>query len=100
MFQMLEHVLPANRGIIDAYLAHDSFWRIELLLRSTRSIKANIAYDRDLARITDSYAKSEEERLNEKLEMISYELDSTTTVSLITGGGRIEQVSLLSSSVK
>ncbi|KAF9557975.1 hypothetical protein CPC08DRAFT_710010 [Agrocybe pediades] len=91
MFKTLEHVLPANRGIIDEYLADGTFWRIELLLRSTRSIKGNIAYDTNLSRITESYASLEERMLSEKLEKISYELDSPTTVSLITGGGRIER---------
>ncbi|KAF9553901.1 hypothetical protein CPC08DRAFT_767164 [Agrocybe pediades] len=91
MFRTLEHVLPANRWIVDEYLAHETFWQIELLLRSTRSIKGNIAYDTNLSRITDSYASLEETMLREKLERFSYELDSPMTVSLITGGGRIER---------
>ncbi|KAF9546118.1 hypothetical protein CPC08DRAFT_675601 [Agrocybe pediades] len=91
MSRTLEHVLPANRWIVDRYLDDGTFREIELLLRSTRSIKGNIAYDTNLSRITDSYSSLEERMLREKLEKISYELDSPTTVSLITGGGRIER---------
>ncbi|TFK44065.1 hypothetical protein BDQ12DRAFT_593650, partial [Crucibulum laeve] len=91
MFSTLEHVLPSNRRAVDEYLFHTSFWRIELILRSTRSVNPKILSDPDLSRITESYARSEEERLESNLQDVSYELDTPATVSLITGVGRIER---------
>ncbi|KDR67823.1 hypothetical protein GALMADRAFT_129997 [Galerina marginata CBS 339.88] len=91
MFQTLEHVLPSNRRAVDEYLFHASFWRIELLLRSTRSVNPKIMQDPDLTRITELYSSAEEERINTNLQDVNYELDTPATVSLITGEGRIER---------
>lgn len=96
MFQTLEHVLPSNRRTVDEYLFHESFWRIELLLRSTRSVNSKVMQDPDLLRITELYAAQEEERIDENLRNVRYELDTSATVSLVTGEGRIERVSSLS----
>lgn len=93
MFQVLEHVLPSNRRAIDEYLFHPSFWRIELLLRSTRTISSAIMADSDLARYTDAFTSMEEERIEKNLKDVGYELDTPATVSLVTGEGRIERVS-------
>lgn len=93
MFQTLEHVLPSNRKAVDEYLFHPSFWRIELLLRSTRSVNSKILSDLELLKMTESYQRYEEERLDANLNDVAYELDTTATVSLITGAGRIERVS-------
>ncbi|KAG6867493.1 hypothetical protein C0993_002131, partial [Termitomyces sp. T159_Od127] len=91
MFQTLEHVLPSNRKAVDEYLFHPSFWRIELLLRSTRSVNSKILSDVELLKMTESYQMYEEERLDANLNDVAYELDTTATVSLITGAGRIER---------
>ncbi|KAF9526891.1 hypothetical protein CPB83DRAFT_769552 [Crepidotus variabilis] len=91
MFRTLEHVLPSNRRAVDEYLFHPSFWRIELLLRSTRSVNFKVLSDPDLARAADSYTAAEEERLDNSLSDVAYELDTTATVQLITGEGRIER---------
>jgi hypothetical protein len=93
MFEVLNHVQPSNRRAVDEYLYHSSFWRIELLLRSTRSVNPKILSDPDLSRSVDSYAKAEEDRLDANLQDVAYELDTPATVSLITGVGRIERVS-------
>jgi hypothetical protein len=92
MFQTLEHVLPSNRRVVDEYLFHESFWRIELLLRSTRSVNPKVLQDPDLTRITELYSIAEEERIDANLRDVAYELDTPATVSLITGEGRIERV--------
>lgn len=97
MFGTLEHVLPSNRRAVDEYLFHTSFWRIELLLRSTRSVNPKILSDPDLVRITESYTKAEEERLDLNLQDVAYEVDTSATVSLVTGEGRIERVSTVES---
>lgn len=49
--------------------------------------------DTELVRMSDSYMKGEEERLDAALRSVQYELDTPATVSLITGAGRIERVS-------
>ena len=92
MFQMLEYVLPSNRRAVDEYLFHPSFWRIELLLRSTRSVNPKTLQDPDLTRMTELYSTAEEERIDGNLRDVAYELDTPATVSLITGEGRIERV--------
>jgi len=92
MFQILEHVLPSNRRTVDEYLSHPSFWRLELILRSTRSVNPKILEDPDLVRITEAFGAAEEERLESNLQNVSYELDTSATVSLVTGEGRIERV--------
>ncbi|TFK64971.1 hypothetical protein BDN72DRAFT_846149 [Pluteus cervinus] len=94
IFLHLKHILPSNRRAVDEYLFHASFWRIELLLRSTRSVNPNVLSDTDLMRITDAYEKEEEERLDENLQGVEYELDTPATVSLVTGAGRIERYCL------
>ncbi|KAF8069904.1 hypothetical protein FPV67DRAFT_991835 [Lyophyllum atratum] len=80
MFRILEHVLPSNRRAADEYLFHSSFWRIELLLRSTRSVSSKILSDPDLSKMTESYERDEEERLDANLNDVAYELDTPTTV--------------------
>ena len=92
MFQTLEYVLPSNRRAVDEYLFHPSFWRIELLLRSTRSVNPKVLQDPDLTRTTELYSIAEEERIDANLRDVAYELDTPATVSLITGEGRIERV--------
>lgn len=92
MFKTLEHVMPSNRRAVDEYLFHPSFWRIELLLRSTRSVNPKILSDSDLMRITENYSIFEEDRLEQNLADVAYELDTPATVSLVTGEGRIERV--------
>lgn len=93
MFQTLEFVLTSNRRAVDEYLFHASFWRIELLLRSTRSVNPKVFTDPDLIRMTESYSAAEEERIDQNLQDVGYELDTPATVSLVTGVGRIERVS-------
>ncbi|KAG6908712.1 hypothetical protein DXG01_003645, partial [Tephrocybe rancida] len=91
MFQVLEYILPSNRRAVDEYLFHPSFWRIELLLRSTRSVGSKVLADPDLSKMTEVYERYEEERLDDNLHGVAYELDTPATVSLITGAGRIER---------
>ncbi|EKM75603.1 hypothetical protein AGABI1DRAFT_64395 [Agaricus bisporus var. burnettii JB137-S8] len=91
MFEMLDYVLPSNRRGVDEYLFHTSFWRIELLLRSTTPVNPMMLLDNDLVRYTEMYTAAEEKRLETNLEDVGYELDTTATVSLVTGEGRIER---------
>lgn len=92
MHRDLEAVKPDNRFIVDWYLDLDCFRTIEQLLRSTKSTDENERLDPDLAKLTDAYVTSEEERLEKNLKSVGYNIDSPATVSLITGAGRIERV--------
>ncbi|KAG6834468.1 hypothetical protein H0H93_009456, partial [Arthromyces matolae] len=92
MFRTLEYVLPSNRKAVDEYLFHPSFWRIELLLRSMRSVNPKVLSEPELIKMTESYQEYEEERLDANLNDVAYELDTMATVALITGAGRIERV--------
>ncbi len=92
MHRDLEAVQPYNRFIVDWYLDLDCFRTIEQLLRSTKTVDENERLDSDLAKLTDVYTRSEEERLEKNLKSVGYNIDSPATVSLITGAGRIERV--------
>lgn len=94
MFGLVDKVLPSNRRIVDDYLSHFSFWRIDLLLRSTHSTSHSGQTDHELVRVTEAYTAAEEERLSRNLESVAFEIDTSATVALITGPGRIERVSI------
>lgn len=70
----------------------DCFRRIGQLLRLTRTTAEKERLDPDLAKLTDAYFKSEEERLEKSLKSVGWNIDLPTTVSLITGAGRIQRV--------
>ncbi|KAI3602849.1 hypothetical protein WG66_011217 [Moniliophthora roreri] len=91
MIKCAREVLPENRRSVDQYLSHLTFDRIELLLRSTRSLSHTFSADRYLIQATDAYTESEEKRLVRALDGMAYELDTPETVSLVTGPGRIER---------
>lgn len=92
MHRDLESVKADNRSIIDWYLNLDCFRTIEQLLRSTKTVNETQRLDAELASLTDTYVRSEEERLEKNLKSVGYHIDSPATVSLITGSRRIERV--------
>jgi hypothetical protein len=94
MIKVKRAALPENRQALDQYLSDQTFGRIELLLRSTRSLSHSIPADRCLSQATEAYTKLEEERLEEALSRMAYDIDTPEVVSLITGPGRIERVSI------
>ncbi|KAG6852575.1 hypothetical protein C0991_010867 [Blastosporella zonata] len=83
-------VRPDNLFILDDYLDDCSFHRLELLLQSPNTEAVTIAPE--LAKLRDEFCALEEEKLKNNLEKVSYNIDSPSTVSLITGPGRIERV--------
>jgi hypothetical protein len=89
-----EHVLDANRTIVDLYLDNPIFQRIELLLNSIQRPGGEIDTTSGLHQKFVSYVQTEEARMAEILESISYEIDALNTLTLITDGGRIERVCL------
>ncbi|KAG6816619.1 hypothetical protein H0H93_007877, partial [Arthromyces matolae] len=78
-----------NLGLYDFYLCAGPFNYLHHLLRSTK--KASVFIHPELAKIRDQLTKSEEARLVENLEKLSYNLDSEATVTLVTGPHRIER---------
>ncbi|KAJ4475456.1 hypothetical protein J3R30DRAFT_3405750 [Lentinula aciculospora] len=69
--------LPVNRYNINDYLFEP--------------LESENGNDAKLTQITDAHSAMEEERLQENLERIAYDIDSPTTVALVTGPGRIER---------
>ncbi|TFK63878.1 hypothetical protein BDN72DRAFT_826239 [Pluteus cervinus] len=90
IFKSLDRLVPANRNIVCAYLKDGSFVRLEHILRSTKSVETT-SHDPELAKLIETYEKTEEERLCRNLDSVAYELDSIETVGLVTGPGRIER---------
>ncbi|KAK7043094.1 hypothetical protein VNI00_008448 [Paramarasmius palmivorus] len=91
MIKCARRTLPENRRVVDQYLAHQNFDRIELLLRSTRSLSHTFTADRYLSEAIDTYTNAEQKRLERALEHMAYEIDTPEVVSLVTGPGRIER---------
>lgn len=86
-----QKVLKENRYHVDNYLRHYAIAGVELVLRSTKATNEyNLCPELDA--LTEAHASAEEERLRKNLENIHYDMDSASTVTLITGPGRIERV--------
>ncbi len=91
MYDIFPNVLPANREAVARYLQHRVIYKVDKLLRSTRDV-SNTLQSSELRRLTEKYTKLEEARLGANLEDVRYEIDGRSTVSIITGPGRIERV--------
>lgn len=90
--QLLEKMVrskvhPANRVIVDEYL--DETWHPVTEL--VESFAAEQPTETFWARF-QPYIKSEEERLEKKLESLHYHIDASDTLTLVLGPGRIEKV--------
>ncbi|KAG6908277.1 hypothetical protein DXG01_005483 [Tephrocybe rancida] len=81
-------VRPDNLRLLDGYLDKDPFFRLELLLRSSPQDSDII---QELAKLRNEFNADEERRLMVNLNYIKYNIDSPSTVPLITGRGRIER---------
>jgi len=80
-------VLPPNRKAIDKYFT--TVWKAVHTL--TAAVPSRY-YDLDDSEKFELYLKSEKERLEKKLQALHYVIDGIDTVTLITGGDRIEKV--------
>ncbi|KAJ6561494.1 hypothetical protein DFH09DRAFT_1160085 [Mycena vulgaris] len=86
MFAVSLNVMPANRGPVNKYL--DSIYNGVTTLHAG----LNPCYiNENLQEKFTSYVEAEEARLRGNLEAISYDIDASNTLSLITGQGRIER---------
>jgi hypothetical protein len=79
-------VLAPNREAVDDYFS--SVWRI------VHTLTAAVLSLDDVYGVEkfSSYLESEEARLGKNLRDVNYVLDGVDTLTLITGGGRIEKV--------
>jgi hypothetical protein len=89
MLGTLGSVLHSNRVLADGYLADATFTKIDLLLRS---VAPTTNYDLDLDQKMQPYVLEEENRLEQNLRSVAWEIDDANTLSLVTGPGRIERV--------
>lgn len=89
MFDLLDKIKPMNRRIVDEYLVKT--W--DLVMVFSFPVQKFVLKDNIKAHF-EPWVTSEEERIKKNLEEIRYDIDSLDTVSLITGPGRIEMVSL------
>ena len=88
MFAVRSQIHPANRAAIDKYL--QTTWKRVCTLTSSfaTTYQSEALYER-----FRGYVEAEEQRLREGLETARYKVDEVETLALITGPGRIEQVS-------
>ncbi|KAG6906642.1 hypothetical protein DXG01_012817 [Tephrocybe rancida] len=91
IYKLRQKVRPDNRMALDTHLDKPKLYQLELLLRSTKPISEGTVIAPELANLRDEFNTEEEERIRDNLEKISYTIDSTATVSLVTGPGRIER---------
>ena len=89
MFGMLPKILPDNRIFIDQYLA--GTWQI--LYEVIAAVEYRAVPDGLRARFA-LYVKAEEKRLQANLNDIRYDIDELDALTLVTGPGRIEKVSV------
>jgi hypothetical protein len=81
-------VLPPNRESIDDYFTYA--WKpIHTLTAATFQLQPGPSHPEKF----ESYLEAEEIRLGNNLKAVEYVIDGTDTLTLITGGGRIEKVS-------
>ncbi|KAK7062151.1 hypothetical protein R3P38DRAFT_2495366 [Favolaschia claudopus] len=86
MFSLRFHVLQANQVSVDKYL--DTIYEGVTTLHSA----LNPCYvNLSLQERFKSYVEAEEARLRGNLEAVSFDIDATNTLSLVTGPGRIER---------
>lgn len=90
MYNLLDDILPVNRGLVDMYLGSYAFSRVELLLKSVNAYSG--AGEKELQEKIQPYITREEARLKDTLDIVDWNIDSMDTLSLITGPGRFEKV--------
>ncbi|KAG6905943.1 hypothetical protein DXG01_016775 [Tephrocybe rancida] len=88
IYKLRYKVLLENLRLLDNYLDEAPFYRLDLLLRAA---PRDVYISPDLAKLRDKFGADEEKELMEKLEEIKYNLDCPSTISLVTGPGRIER---------
>ena len=88
MFALEPHVRAENHTFVAEYLMN--VWRPVTTLSASMS---TFAVEDELWSRFESYVLAEEKRLDDALKDVHYYIDAVETLYLITGPGRIEQVS-------
>ncbi|KAJ7031624.1 hypothetical protein C8F04DRAFT_1110026 [Mycena alexandri] len=86
MFAILPNILPVNKSSVNAYL-EDVYQGVYTLAASVNACNV----DEPLQAKFKSFVESEETRLRANLEAIQYDIDTSDTLELITGAGRIDR---------
>ncbi|KAJ7221269.1 hypothetical protein GGX14DRAFT_669232, partial [Mycena pura] len=90
MVSLVQRLKPANMQAANKYLTGPEMQRLELLLRSTRSMDPPALEGTPLRRVTDQYRTTEAEKFAERLRILQYELDEVATIRLITKKRHVE----------
>ncbi|KAJ7757035.1 hypothetical protein B0H16DRAFT_1721499 [Mycena metata] len=86
MFAILPNILPANKSSVNAYL-EEVYEGVYTLVASVNPCSVN----EQLQAKFKSFVEAEETRLRANLEAIQYDIDTSDTLELITGPGRIDR---------
>lgn len=96
MQNIAESSLPANRVPISSYLASHSLSTLERVLAGISQGQMELRWsdfsDSNLMQVIGARDAYEEERIESKLKELKWYIDDSSTVTLITGPGRIEMV--------
>ena len=83
-------VLPPNRAAFDDYF--DLVW---MSVRTLTDAASSLSAGLDNPEKFKSYLDAEDHRLGKNLQAVDYVIDGNDTLTLITGGGRIEKVRIM-----
>ena len=93
-----ESSFPENRVPVSSYLASSSVAKVERVLAGLNKGQSELRWEdiSDSNLIIDVYARcqGEEERMENKLRELRWNIDESNTLLLITGEGRLEMVGL------
>lgn len=83
-------VLPPNRAAFDDYF--ETVW---VAVRTLTDVVSSLSAGLDNPEKFKSYIDAEDRRLGKNLRAVDYVIDGNDTLTLITGGGRIEKVRIV-----
>ena len=93
MLSLAQRLKLANMQAANGYLTGPEMQRLELLLRSTRTMDTPALEGTPLRHITDEYRKKEAQKFADRLKILQYELDEVPTIRLIAKKRHVENVS-------
>ncbi|KAF5344487.1 hypothetical protein D9758_014131 [Tetrapyrgos nigripes] len=88
MNALLDDMLPVNRPFVDRYLDHMLI--LDQILSSTAPAKKD-TLDIRLIEKAEAYMKTEEARMERKLDALQYNIDAQDTLALIIGRSQIDR---------
>ncbi|KZV94095.1 hypothetical protein EXIGLDRAFT_767390 [Exidia glandulosa HHB12029] len=93
MGQLALRALPSNQRAVDSYLSEHSLYIVDQLVHGiiTSADESDERMPMNLVHRFHGYKTSEKEYLTNLIERLHWEIDAQNSLSIITGGGRIEQ---------